>query len=121
MDLAVQDVGTHSPEAVDYPDFARMVARQVSEGRADRGIMIDSLGVASAMVANRIAAVRAAACWNTEVARSARGHNDANVITLGGKALDPEAAWEVVRTFLLEPFSGGRHERRVRKIEAAGE
>jgi len=116
--FTVIDAGTGSPEVVDYPDFALEVARSVAEGKADRGVMIDSIGVASAMVANRLRGVRAAPCWNTEVARSARSHNDANVITLGGKIITPDQAWEILRTFLREPFSGGRHERRVRKIEA---
>jgi len=118
--LAVFDAGAFSSDAVDYPDFALEVARQVAEGKADRGVMVDSIGVASAMVANKVRGVRAAPCWSVEVARSARSHNDANVVTLGGKLLSLDHAWEIVEAFLNEPFSGGRHERRVRKIEAIG-
>ena len=116
--FTVLDLGTDGEASVDYPDFALAVAKAVAEGRADRGVMIDSIGVASAMVANKVRGVRAAPCWSVEVARSARSHNDANLITLGGKTLSPDAAWEVLQAFLSEPFSGGRHERRVRKIEA---
>jgi ribose 5-phosphate isomerase B len=115
---AILDIGTGSCESVDYPDFALQVAQGVARGKADRGIMIDTFGLASAMAANKIRGVRAAPCWNVEVAKSARGHNDANVITLGGKAVIPDLAWEMVSAFLQEPFAGGRHERRVRKIEA---
>ncbi len=114
----VQDVGTTSTEAVDYPDFAFEVARQVAEGKADRGVIIDSLGNASAICANRIRGVRAAVCWTVEVAKSARSHNDANVITLGGKIMNHDQAGDILDAFLKEPFSGGRHETRVRKIEA---
>ncbi|MFH1862784.1 MAG: ribose 5-phosphate isomerase B, partial [bacterium] len=117
-EVQVVDLGTYSAEAVDYPDFAYEVARQVAEGKVDRGVMIDSIGVASAMVSNKLRGVRAAPCWSVAVARSARSHNDANLITLGGKILSPEPAWEILKVFLEEPFSGGRHEKRVRKIEA---
>ncbi len=117
---AVQDVGTHSSEPVDYPDFALEVARRIAGNKVDRGIMVDSIGLASAMVMNKLRGVRAAPCWNPDTARSARSHNDANALTLGGKILEPSLAWDIVQVFLREPFSGGRHERRVRKIEAVG-
>ena len=117
---AVQDVGTQSGESVDYPDYALQVAAAVAQGKSDRGVMIDTIGIASAMAANKVRGVRAAPCWNVETARSARGHNDANLITLGGKLVDAEQGWAIVRAFLDEPFQGGRHERRVRKIEAMG-
>ncbi|MCX6639246.1 MAG: ribose 5-phosphate isomerase B [bacterium] len=118
--FSVTDVGTNSSEAVDYPDFALAVARTVAEGKAERGVMIDSIGIASAMVANKLRGIRAAPCLSIEVAKSARSHNDANVITLGGKIMQSDAAWEILLAFLQEPFSGGRHERRVKKIESAG-
>ena len=114
----VIDIGPNNADTVDYPDFALAVARHVAAGKADRGVMIDSIGVASAMVANKVRGVRAAPCWNTDVAKSARSHNDGNVITLGGKIFTPFQAWEILQVFLTEHFSGGRHEKRVRKIEA---
>ena len=79
----VRDFGTNSTEAVDYPDFAHAVARAVSEGEADLGIVIDGAGVGSAMTANKVPGVRAAACYSVKVARNSREHNDANVLTLG--------------------------------------
>ncbi|TKJ40495.1 ribose-5-phosphate isomerase [candidate division LCP-89 bacterium B3_LCP] len=114
------DLGTHDEQSVDYPDIALAVADHVTEGKSDRGVMIDTIGIASCIVANKVKGIRAAPCWNVDVARSARSHNDANVITFGGKILTPETAWEILEVFLSEPFSGGRHERRVRKIEAVG-
>jgi ribose 5-phosphate isomerase B len=112
----VLDVGTFSPETVDYPDFAAQVASAVSSGKAERGIMVDAVGVASAMVANRFPGVRAAACQLPEAVVSARRHNDANVLTLGGKMLSGEQALKMVRLFLEEAFEGGRHVPRVEKI-----
>ncbi|MDA1267165.1 MAG: RpiB/LacA/LacB family sugar-phosphate isomerase, partial [Planctomycetota bacterium] len=82
------DVGTHSTAACDYPDFALAVARAVSEGRVDLGVMIDGVGIGSAMAANRVPGVLAANCWDERTARSAREHNYANVLTLGAAHLD---------------------------------
>ena len=111
------DLGCHSKDAVDYPDYAAAAGRAVTSGKAALAIMIDTIGVASAMSANKIKGVRAAFCPVPEVAASARGHNDANVLTLGGK-MDYDTAQKVVETFLKEPFLGGRHQRRVEKIMA---
>jgi len=114
----VHDVGTHSRDAVDYPDFAIEVAEWVSSGKASRGIMIDSIGIASAMVCNKIHGVRAAACDSVDVALSSRRHNNANVLTLGGKRLQEEFALEVCLIWLQEPYEGGRHQARVNKMMA---
>ncbi len=112
----VLDVGTWSQEAVDYPDYARQVAEAVSRGEVPRGVMIDSIGVASAMAANKIPGVRAAACQIREAVVSARRHNDANLLTLGGRVLEEAEAIEMLELFLREPFEGGRHLPRVDKI-----
>ncbi len=114
----VADQGTSSTAAVDYPDFAARVARAVASGDCDRGIMIDSLGMASAMAANKVRGIRAAMCYDLTTARSSREHNDANVLTLGGKSLQPALAAEIVLTWLTTDFAGGRHWPRVNKIMA---
>lgn len=112
----VIDVGTHSAEAVDYPDFAAAVAIMVAEGKAGLGIMVDGAGIGSAMVANKVPGVRAALCYDLTTARNAREHNDANVLTLGGTLIGQRLAGDIVRAFLETPFGGGRHQARVDKI-----
>lgn len=112
----VLDLGTGSSDAVDYPDFAVAVARAVSEGRARFGIMVDGAGIGSAMAANKVPGVRAASCHDVTTAANAREHNDANVLTLGGTLIGTRLATEIVRTFLTTTFAGGRHQRRVDKI-----
>lgn len=114
----VKDFGTDSGKAVDYPDFALAVARAVAGGEAWRGIVVDSVGVGSAMAANKVRGIRAAPCSDRATARSSREHNDANVLTLGGKFLQIEEAREIVRVWLDSEFAGGRHQGRVDKITA---
>jgi len=114
----VLDLGTASAEAVDYPDFAVAVARAVAQGRAWRGIMVDGAGIGSAMAANKVAGVRAALCYDLTTAQNAREHNDANVLTLGGTLIGTRLAVDIVRTFLATEFGGGRHARRVDKINS---
>jgi len=114
----VRDFGTNSTEAVDYPDFAHAVARAVSEGGADLGIIIDGAGVGSAMTANKVPGVRAAACYDAKVARNSREHNDANVLTLGSGTIDSKQMREIVRVWLSTEITEERHKRRVAKIEA---
>ncbi len=116
MGYTIKDLGTTSEEACDYPDYAFAVANLVSSGDADRGIMIDAVGVASAMVANKLAGVRAAVCQNEFSAQSSREHNDANVLTLGGRILGIELAKTIVKVWLATEFAGGRHKKRVDKI-----
>lgn len=112
----VVDVGTYSEEACDYPSFAYAVARMVSLGEASKGIMIDAVGAASAMVANKVPKIRAACCHNEFTARSSREHNDANVLTLGGRVLGSELAKAIVKAWLETWFGGGRHVKRVEMI-----
>ena len=114
----VLDLGTHDAQPVDYPDFAVAVARAVAGGRAWRGIMIDGAGIGSAMAANKIGRVRAALCYDLTTAQNAREHNDANVLTLGGTLIGTRLAVDIVRTFLSAAFGGGRHAKRVEKINA---
>lgn len=110
------DVGTNSTEACDYPDFAYAVAQMVASGKVNWGIMIDAVGSASAMVANKVSGIRAANCYNEFSARSAREHNDANVLTLGGRVLGTELAKAITKVWLETAFAGGRHQQRVQKI-----
>ncbi|TAK54742.1 MAG: ribose 5-phosphate isomerase B [Bacteroidetes bacterium] len=113
----VVDVGTSSEEACDYPQFAYAVAKMVSIGEATKGIMVDAVGVASAMVANKVPGIRAACCHNEFSARSSREHNDANVLTLGGRVLGIELSKAIVKAWLETPFAAGRHVKRVEMIK----
>ncbi len=112
----VVDVGTFTEEPCDYPDFAYMVARMVSLGEASKGIVIDGIGTASAIVANKVPGIRAACCNSEFVAKSSREHNDANILTFGGRVLGAEAAESIVGVWLGTWFGGGRHKSRVDKI-----
>ncbi|MCC6860339.1 MAG: ribose 5-phosphate isomerase B [Bryobacterales bacterium] len=112
----VEDVGTFSPESCDYPDYAFAVASRVSGGQAERGILVCSSGIGMSIAANKVAGVRAAAAASVEQARLSRGHNDANVLALGARFLEPATAVEMVDAFLATAFEGGRHARRVDKI-----
>ena len=114
----VHDFGTNSESAVDYPDFAHAVARAVADGTVDAGIVIDGAGVGSAMTANKVPGVRAAACYSVEVARNSREHNDANVLTLGSKTISNDQMREIVRAWLGTELTEDRHRKRVNKIEA---
>ena len=114
----VHDFGTDSEEPVDYPDFAYAVANSVSEGAADVGIMIDGAGVGSAMTANKVPGVRAAACYSVKVARNSREHNDANVLTLGSGTITAAEMREIVRAWLGTEITEDRHRKRVAKIKA---
>jgi len=117
LGLTIQDVGVHDGKAADYPDIARQVAELVAGGAAGRGVVIDGAGIGSAMVANKFPGVRAALCYDRATARNSREHNDANVLTLGGRLLSITQAEEVLRTWLSTPFGGGRHAARVDKIK----
>ncbi len=118
LDYDVMDVGTHSKEAVDYPDFAHEVARAVSEGKAWRGILIDGAGIGSCIVANKVPGVRAGMAYDVSSAANSREHNDANVVTLGAGLIGANLAKQIVTVWLSTDFGGGRHERRVNKIIA---
>lgn len=112
----VDDCGTHSTAACDYPDFAHAVARRVGTGKCYAGIVIDGAGIGSAMTANKIPGVRAAACYDISTARNSREHNRANVLTLGAGLTGPALAWQIVHEFLNTPWGGDRHLRRVALI-----
>ncbi|MBA3255189.1 MAG: ribose 5-phosphate isomerase B [Pyrinomonadaceae bacterium] len=114
----VRDFGTNSEDAVDYPDFAHPVARAVADGTVDVGIIIDGAGVGSAITANKVPGVRAAACYSVAVARNSREHNDANVLTLGSKTITSREMREIVDAWLATDISEDRHRKRVSKIEA---
>lgn len=115
--LQVEDVGTHSGESVDYPRIAHRVAEAVGSGRVSRGVVVCGTGLGVSMAANRHAGVRAAVAYDEETARLSREHNDANVLALGGRSLDHDAAERILEVWLRTPFAGGRHARRVAMIE----
>jgi len=115
----VLDCGAHSQEVVDYPDLALKVAVAVKTGEVVRGIMVDGVGTGSCIVANKVPGIRAAHCYDRLTARNSREHNDANVLTLGGQVLPSEQAILIVSTWLNTIFAGGRHQRRITKIEQA--
>ena len=111
----VLDVGTHGKESVDYPDYAHMVAEEVLVG-ADFGGLICGSGNGVSMAANKHKGIRAALCWNEEITKLARQHNDANIISIPARFMSLETSIQIIKTFLTEPFEGGRHQRRVEKI-----
>ncbi len=115
--LEVRDLGAFDGRSVDYPDFAHELARRVASGEADRGILICGTGLGMSMAANRHPGVRAALCHDAYTAGMARRHNDANVLCLGARVLGTGVAEQVAAVFLDTPFEGGRHLRRVHKIE----
>ena len=116
--FTVDDKGPSNEESVDYPDFASLVARQVSEGLCDRGILICSTGIGMSIVANKFPHVRAALCLDVETAVQCREHIDANVLVLAGSRIKREEAKLIAKTWLETPFQGGRHQRRLDKIAA---
>jgi len=115
---AVDDVGTHSTDSVDYPDYAALVAHAVAGGTADRGVLVCGSGIGMAIAANKVHGIRAAPIVDEASARLSREHNDANVITLGARLTALEEAQELLRIFLTTEFQGGRHQQRIDKISA---
>ncbi|HWC77885.1 MAG TPA: ribose 5-phosphate isomerase B [Blastocatellia bacterium] len=113
-----QDFGAHSTDAVDYPDYAHLVARSVACGSCDLGIMIDGAGIGSCMVANKVPGVRAAMCYDEASARNSREHNGANVLTLGGKMIPDERMRAIVTAWLSTELTEDRHRRRVAMIDS---
>jgi ribose 5-phosphate isomerase B len=114
----LHDFGTHSSEPCDYPVFVRPVAEAVARGEFDRGIVLGGSGNGEAIVANRVAGVRCTLCWNVETARLGRAHNDANVLSLGERTVSDADAVAIVDVWLVTPFEGGRHQRRIDLIDA---
>ncbi len=115
---AVEDYGTSSMASVDYPDFAESVAKRVAAKGAQYGVLMCGTGLGVAIAANKIAGIRATPCNDTLSARFAREHNDANVLTMGGRLIDEATAQKVLDTWFSTAFAGGRHLVRVKKIEA---
>jgi ribose 5-phosphate isomerase B len=116
--IDVRDEGTSSAESVDYPDYARAVAHDVNEQRADLGILVCGSGIGMAITANKVDGVRAANVSTEYEAQMSREHNNANVLALGARIINPDEAFRIVDKWLATPFAGGRHERRVEKITA---
>lgn len=115
--VQVEDVGTHSEESVDYTDFGKKVASKVSDGTFDRGILICGTGLGMSMVANRFRGVRAALANDLFSAIMSRRHNDSNILVMGGRLIGDTLALQVVDTWLETPFEGGRHQRRLEKMD----
>lgn len=120
QDIAYVDFGTHSSESCDYPDFAHPCAEAVEAGDVYPAIAICGTGNGIGMTLNKHQGIRAALCWEPELARLARAHNNANVVVLSARFIAPELAIEIVETFFATPFDGGRHERRIEKMPVKG-
>jgi ribose 5-phosphate isomerase B len=121
LGFSVDDIGTHSTASTDYPDYAHPLSQQVSDGAVQRGVLLCGTGLGMSYVANRYPGVRAAVAWSPEIAALARQHNDANILVLPARFVSDEDAIAIVRAWLNTPFDGGRHERRVEKIEQTNE
>ena len=113
----VQDLGTNSPDSMDYADVAHPLAERVSRGEEERGVLLCGTGLGMSYAANRHPGVRAAVAWSPEIAKLAREHNDANVLVLPARFVSEQDGIDIMKTWLATPFEGGRHERRVAKIE----
>lgn len=120
MGFEVQDLGTSSAASTDYADYAHPLAQEVSSGEVKRGVLLCGTGLGMSYVANRYPHVRAAVAWSAEIAELARKHNDANVLVLPARFLSDADGINILKTWLATPFEGGRHERRVEKIEREG-
>ena len=113
----VEDYGTDSTESVDYPDFIFPAAKAVAAGEFERGIVLGGSGNGEAIAANRVKGVRCALCWNEKSARLARQHNNANMISLGERMVSMHDVYEIIDIWLSTPFEGGRHQRRIEKLD----
>jgi ribose 5-phosphate isomerase B len=113
-----KDFGTYSPEPCDYPDFIYPAALAVSKGECDRAIVMGGSGNGETMVANKVRGVRCAVCWNEEIARLSRAHNDANAMSIGARFVSIELVFKMLDVWLTTPFDGGRHARRIEKMAA---
>ncbi|HXT63992.1 MAG TPA: ribose 5-phosphate isomerase B [Pyrinomonadaceae bacterium] len=116
LGIQYEDLGTVSTDSVDYPDYARKVGDEVASGHVDQGLLVCGSGTGMAIAANKVPGVRAAVAWNEEIARLAREHNDANVLSLGARVTPYDELVKIVRAWFGAKFDGGRHERRVEKI-----
>ncbi len=118
IDVEPIDMGTFSEDSVDYPDFGILVAEKVSSGELERGILICGTGIGMSILANKFPRVRAALANDLYSCRCSREHNDSNILVIGGRIVGKDLAKEIVKVWLDTPFEGGRHKRRVEKIEA---
>ncbi|HJV64176.1 MAG TPA: ribose 5-phosphate isomerase B [Geomonas sp.] len=116
--IQVEDLGTNNGDSVDYPDFGQQVGRRVSEGSAEKGILVCGTGIGMSIVANKFPHVRAALATDVFMATMAKEHNNANILVLGGRVLDTAVAREMVQAWLDTEFAGGRHQKRLDKIAA---
>ena len=116
MGIEYEDLGTNSCDSVDYPDYAKKVGEAVASGNADEGILVCGSGTGMAISANKIRGIRAAVAWNEDIARLARQHNNANVLSLPARFVPEEEAKNIIKAWFDAKFEGGRHERRVEKI-----
>ena len=116
LGIEFEDLGTVSTESVDYPDYARKVAEEVAAGKVEQGLLVCGSGTGMAIAANKVPGVRAAVAWNEEIARLAREHNDANVLSLAARYTPVETLAKIVRAWFAAKFDGGRHAKRVEKI-----
>jgi ribose 5-phosphate isomerase B len=117
LGVEYEDFGTNSCDSVDYPDYAQKVGEAVASGEVEQGILVCGSGIGIAIAANKIHGVRAAQAWNEQTARLAREHNDANVLSIGARVTPEEEIPKIVRAWFDAKFEGGRHTRRVEKIE----
>ena len=118
-DIDVIDLGTNSEESVDYPEYGRACAKAVAGGEADRGIVCCGTGIGISIAANKVSGIRCGLCTNVEMAKLTRQHNDANMLAMGGRIIDDETAMAITEAFIDTEFEGGRHQRRIDKIEEA--
>ncbi|MCI7249258.1 MAG: ribose 5-phosphate isomerase B [Clostridiales bacterium] len=118
-DIDVIDLGTNSEESVDYPEYGRACAKAVAGGEADRGIVCCGTGIGISIAANKVSGIRCGLCTNVEMAKLTRQHNDANMLAMGGRIIDDETALAITEAFIDTEFEGGRHQRRIDKIEEA--
>jgi ribose 5-phosphate isomerase B len=116
----VQDLGVNSPDSVDYPEYAHIVAAKVADGQAELGILVCGSGIGMSIAANKVSGVRAALCGGEYAARMSRQHNDANILCLGARVTGADLIESMVRIFLATSFEGGRHQVRVDKMESSG-
>ena len=114
--ISFEDLGCYSDESCDYPDFAHLIAQAVSNGKYPLGITFCGSGQGISITANKYPKIRSAVCWNPEIARLARAHNDANICAIPGRFVTDEEAVQIVSAFLNSSFEGGRHQRRIDKI-----
>lgn len=121
LGIEYEDMGTMTPESVDYPDYAQKVAESVSSGKYEQGLLVCGSGTGMAIAANKVKGVRAAVAWSPEIAALARQHNDANILSLPARFLTDSQSEDIVKAFFESDFEGGRHEKRVDKIRGLEE